>query len=100
VSVPSAVGDAGDAAPDRTRALRANTLTWLALCGLTLTSFLVSDSLARAALVPILVVAGAKCSLIGFQFMGLRAAHPLLRACFLVLFAAVVFALWIANRPG
>lgn len=87
-------------AADGTRALRANTVTWLALCALTLVGFFVSDSLARAALLPILAVAGAKCSLVGFQFMGLRAAHPLLRACFLVMFGAVVVALWIAHRQG
>lgn len=82
------------------RALRANTLTWLALCGLTLVSFFVSDSLARAALAPILAVAALKCSLVGLQFMGLRAAHPLLRAGFLAIFGALVVALWIAHRQG
>jgi hypothetical protein len=88
------------AAKEGGRELRANTLTWLALCGLTLVSFFVSDSLVRAALVPILAVAAVKCSLVGFQFMGLRAAHPLLRACFLVVFGALVFALWVAHRHG
>ncbi len=82
------------------RALRANAITWLLLMGLTLTSFLVSDSLARAALLPILAVAAAKCSLVGLRFMGLVSAHPLLRVGFLVLFGALVTALWMASRAG
>jgi len=75
-----------------------NTLTWATLIGLTMVSFLVSD--ARAALLPILAVAGVKCGIVGLQFMGLRAAHPVVRAGFMVLFGALVFALFLAHRHG
>lgn len=78
--------------------LLANTLVWAALIGLTMVSFIVSD--ARAALVPILAVAGVKCGLVGLQFMGLRAAHLAVRAAFLVLFCALLLALFVAHRHG
>ncbi|MBK7395186.1 MAG: cytochrome C oxidase subunit IV family protein [Myxococcales bacterium] len=78
--------------------LLGNTLVWAALLGLTMVGFVVSD--ARAALVPILVVAGVKCGLVGLQFMGLRAAHPAVRAGFLALFCGLVFALFLAHRHG
>lgn len=83
---------------DRSMELRWNAITWASLIGLTLVSFFVSE--ARAALVPILAVAGVKCGLVGLQFMGLRRAHPVVRAGFLALFGALVLALFLAHRHG
>ena len=79
---------------------RANGLVWLALIALTFVSFTVSDTLGRAALLPILGAAGLKSVLVGFQFMGLRLAHPLFRVGFALLIGALVLGVWIAQRAG
>lgn len=74
---------------------RASTVTWLALVALTLTSFTLSEtSGVRAAVLPILIAALAKASLVGFQFMELRAAHVAWKVAFGGLLAVLVVALW------
>lgn len=89
---------ARSAPPPRAAELLVNSLVWAALIGLTIVGFVVSD--ARAALVPILAVAGVKCGLVGLQFMGLRAAHPAVRAAFLVLICILLVGLFFAHRHG
>lgn len=79
---------------------RANGLVWLALIALTFVSFTVSDTLGRAALLPILAAAAGKSAMVGFQFMGLRQAHPMFRAVFAVLIGVLVTAVWIAQRTS
>lgn len=77
------------------RSPRASTLTWLALIALTLTSFALSEtSGVRAAVLPILLAAMVKASLVAFQFMELRSAHPVWKAAFSALLALIVVILW------
>lgn len=77
-----------------------DTLAYVALVGLTFASYAASDALGAAALSPILAVATAKSALVGFQFMGLRAAHPVWRVAFTALVGGVVLAVWAARRLG
>lgn|GEM_PF-720345 len=80
---------------------RASTLTWLALVTLTLTSFALSEtSGARAAVLPILLAAMVKASLVAFQFMELRSAHPVWKAAFPGLLALIIFILWAARAAA
>ncbi len=71
--------------------MKTNTLTWIALLLLTLTSFAARDHLhARGAAAIILTTAGIKCSTLGWNFMELRAAHWFWRAALLTLMAALL----------
>jgi hypothetical protein len=71
--------------------VKTNTLTWLALLLLTLTSFLSSDQApSRGATAIILTTAGIKCSALGWNFMEVRAAHWFWRAALLGLTAALL----------
>ena len=81
-------------------ALRSRTYVWMALLGLTFVSFGAGDRLARAALVPIMIAAALKSSMVGFEFMELRRGHPIWRAAFATLIGAIVVALLVAQRVG
>ncbi len=83
-----------------TSASRSRTYVWVALLGLTFVSFAAGDRLARAALVPIMIAAALKSSMVGFEFMELRRAHPLWRAAFATLIGAIVVALFVAQRAA
>jgi caa(3)-type oxidase subunit IV len=77
---------------------RARALVWLALLALTATSFAASDALGRKAALAIMLAALVKSGLVGFEFMEVRRAHPILRVAYAVLIGAVVLALVIAQR--
>jgi len=79
---------------------RTDLLTWIALVGLTLTGFALSDKASgHAAMVAISTVAILKAMCVGFQFMRLRDAHPAWRVAFSGMLLAFL-AVTIAVRSG
>ena len=62
--------------------MKANTWTWLGLLALSVLSFLIDGKTATGL---ILIAAGVKTTLVGWQFMDLRSAHPIWKLGFLAL---------------
>ena len=75
--------------------------TWLTLVALTVASFAVSEtSGSRAAVAAILLVAGGKALLVGFEFMELRSAHAVWKVAFASLVTLIVGVLWAMRAAG
>ena len=73
--------------------MKANTIIWILLVALSATSFSIAGG---SATVAILIAAGVKSTLVGWQFMELYAAHPIWRAAlatFLVGLLAIIYLL-------
>lgn len=73
---------------------RSTTVTWLCLVALTCASFALSHEVGRrAAVLPILLAALVKASLVAFQFMDLRSAHVAWKVAFGALLGLIVVVL-------
>lgn len=79
--------------------MRANTIVWLALVGLTLGGFLLGAAASRAhAGFLILTLAGGKGLLLGWRFMEVRVAHPAWKAAFAGAVVVLVAGLALLSR--
>lgn len=67
--------------------MRSNTLTWIVLILLSVVSYLLGG---RDAALFVLLAAGIKAGLVGWQFMELRTAHPVWNVGLLSILAVVL----------
>ena len=71
--------------------MKTNTITWIALVGLTGVSLLVSERYQSGGAAGVILAAAAvKCAVLGWEFMELRSAHWFWRAGFLGVLAGIL----------
>lgn len=75
--------------------MKPNTWTWLLLLTLTVVSYCIDG---RSAAGLILIAAGVKATMVGWQFMELRSAHPIWRLALAAVLTGVLALVYLLVR--